>query len=201
MRSYLPLILTMIVLASLVFCSACTSQPAPNQTPQQNLSPKTDVGLVPLNMSKGSQFVSFEDAIDHFGEPDINTPDSNNAATRILFILGGNLDNAGNAQRWVFGINKGVTNNLWVYDPSGWTVIPYSGTLPHEEIVPSSLMSPGRLFTINHDAILGDQLSAAPEKRDLDLRNGTYRITITSGSTSRTLIFNATSGEAVEAND
>jgi hypothetical protein len=201
MRSYLPLILTMILLAGLAFCSACTSQPATNQTPQQNLSPKTDVGLVPLNMSKGSAFVSFEDAIDHLGEPDINTADSNSAATRILFIQGGNLDKAGNAQRWVFGINKGVTNDLWVYDPSGWTIITYSGTLPHEEIVPSSLMSPGRLFTINHEAILGDPLSTSPEKRDLDLRNGTYKITVVSGSMSRILIFNATSGEAVDEND
>jgi hypothetical protein len=201
MRSYLPLILAIILLSGLVFCGACTSQPATNQTPQQNLSPKTDVGLVPLNMSQGSAFVRFEDAIDHLKEPDIKTPDSNNAATRILFVLGGNLDNAGNAKRWVFGINKGVTNELWVYDPSGWTVIPYSGTLPQEEIVPSSLMSPDRLFTKNHDAILGNPLSTAPEKRDLDLRNGTYQITIASGSTSRILIFNATSGEAIEAND
>ena len=201
MRSYLPLILTMILLASLAFCSACMSQPAANQTPQKNLSPKTDIGLVPLNMSKGAEFVSFKDAIDRLGEPNINTPDSNSAATRILFIQGGNLDKEGNAQRWVFGINKGVTNDLWVYDPSGWTVIPYSGSLPREEIVPSSLTSPDRLFTINHEAILGDPLSTAPEKRDLDLRNGTYQITIASGSTSRILIFNATSGEAVEAND
>ena len=158
MRSYLPLILTMILLASLAFCSACMSQPATNQTPQQNLSPKTDVGLVPLNMSQGSEFVSFKDAIDHLKEPDIKTPDSNNAATRILFIQGGNLDNAGNAKRWVFGINKGVTNELWVYDPSGWTDIPYSGNLPHVEIVPSSLMfnpdmkPPGVTTSLNLDS-------------------------------------------------
>jgi hypothetical protein len=201
MRSYLPLILTLIVLAGLAFCSACTSQPAANQTPQQNLSPVTDVGLVPVHVSQGSEFVSFDKAQGYLGDSESNSLNPNKVKTRILFIQGGGLDDAGNAQRWVFGINKGETNELRVYDHTGWTVIPFSGTLPSDEIVPAAVISPGRLFNENHEAIFEDILSAAPEQRDLDLRNGTYRITITSGSTSRILIFNATSGEAVEAND
>ena len=201
MRSYLPLILTMILLASLAFCSACTSQPATNQTPQQNLSQLTDVGLVPLNMSRGSELISFEEATSQLRERESNSLNPDNTATRILFILGGGLDDAGNAQRWVFGINKGETKELWVYDPSGWTVIPYSGTFPPAEIVPAAVMSPTQLFTINQEAILGDTLSAVPEQRDLDLRNGTYQITIASGRTSRILRFDATTGEAIESND
>ena len=119
---------------------------------------------------------------------------------RIFFIQGAGLNDAGNAQRWVFGIQNGKANEIRVYDHTGWTVISYSGSLPSGEIDPNAVISPGRLFSENHAAILGETPLPA-EHRDLDLRNGTYKITIASGSTSRILIFNATSGEAVEAND
>jgi hypothetical protein len=200
MRSYLPLLLSMMLLAGLAFCSACTSQPAANQTPQQDLSPKADAGLMPLNMSQGSEFVSFEEARATIGGRNLHSVTPDDTKIRIFFIQGVGLNDAGNAQRWVFGIQNGEVNELRVYDHTGWTVISYGGSLPSREIDPNAVISPGRLFSDNHAAILGETPIPA-EHRDLDLRNSNYKIAIASGSTSRILIFNATSGETVEAND
>jgi hypothetical protein len=197
MRSYLPLILIIILLASLAFCSACTSQTVTNKTQTQTLSPVADVGLVPLTISQGLEFVSFDEAISSLEGRNIHSITSDDMKVGLFFIQGGGLDDAGNARQWIFGINNGKTNELRVYDHNGWTIVPYGGSLPSHEIVPDAVISPRRLFSENHVTILGDTLSPAPQYRDLDLRNGTYRITITSGSTSRILIFNATSGEVV----
>jgi hypothetical protein len=187
----------MILLASLAFCSACTSQTIADRNQTQTQSPVADVGLVPLTISQGLELVSFDEAINSLEGRNIHSKTSDDNKVTLFFIQGGDLDDAGNARQWIFGINNGKTNELRVYDHNGWTVVPYGGSLPSHEILPDAVIFPGRLFSENRVAILGDTLSPAPQHRDLDLRNGTYRITITSGNSSRILIFNATSGEAV----
>jgi hypothetical protein len=201
MRNSLPLVLIAILLAGLALCSACTSPQGVNQTVQQNLSPVKDVGLVPVSISPRSAVVRFDEAVSQLGERESFSADKNGTATGIFFIRGGGLDDAGNARQWAFGINKGGVHQLQVFDASGWTDIPYSGALPAAPIIPSDIISPGRLLTMNNALILGDSASASPEQRDLDLRNGTYTISITSGSTSRVMMFNATTGDAIESND
>jgi hypothetical protein len=195
-----PPVIIAILLAALALCSACTSPLGVNQTVQQNLTQTKDVGLVPVSISPYSTVVSFDEAVSHLGDRESSSTDKNGTSTRIFFIRGGGLDDAGNARQWAFGITKGGIHELLVIDASGWTDIPYSGKFPEEPVIPSAIISPGRLFTMNNDLILGDSATALAEQRDLDLRNGTYTISVTSGSTSRIMMFNATTGDAIESN-
>jgi len=74
-------------------------------------------------------------------------------------------------------------------------VIPWKITsLPSEEIPFDHIVSPGNLFTKNKEIILSTPSSAIPEQRDLELQEGTYKLTINSGNTRRVLTFNATAG-------
>jgi|GEM_PF-1480756 len=200
MRNGLPLVLTLILLAGFAFCSACTSQQEQNTTSQQNLTPVTDIGLVPVHGTPASPVVRFDDAISQLGERESSAALQNSSSYGIYFILGAGMDDTGNAHQWIFGINNGTVPELEVMDPASWTTIPYSGTFPASRVEPATILPPDQLFLMNKAAILGDIQSGAPEQRSLDLRNGTYTITISSGSTSRVLIFNATTGDSIESN-
>jgi hypothetical protein len=201
MRNSLPLVLIAILLAGLAFCSGCMSQPEQNLTSQHNLTPVTDVGLVPVRGMPAAPVVRFDDAVNQLEERESSIPLQNGSLSGIHFILGAGLDDAGNAHQWIFGLSNGSAHELQVMDPAGWTTIPYSGTLPATQVSPATIVSPGQLFLMNKAAITGDLQIGAPEQRSLDLRNGTYTVTIASGSTSRVLMFNATTGDAIEKND
>ena len=77
---------------------------------------------------------------------------------RVLFIQGGSLDESGNAVQWVFGVNKGDTNELRVYDNRGWTILTFPNAIPADEIDLGTIVSPATLFDQNKDQILGTPL-------------------------------------------
>jgi hypothetical protein len=199
MPRYRPLMITIALLFAMCIFSACVSPSAPvNQTPPLNVSPTVAVGIVPVALTPVPEYVSFDEAKGNLLQSELLSLNQFQKETRILFIQGGNLDESGNAERWVFGVNKGDTNELRVYDHSGWTIIPWYNAISAEEIDLDRLVSPEDLFNQNKNQILERSPSTIPAQRDIELKNGTYQITITSGSTSQILMFNASTGAAIE---
>jgi hypothetical protein len=89
-------------------------------------------------------------------------------------------------------------DKLLIYDRSGWTVFPKSNTtLPLEELAVDHIVSPGNLIAQNKAIILSTPSSAIPERRDLELQEGIYKLTLYSGSKGRILMFNATTGALI----
>lgn len=181
-------------MVSLCLCSACITQAPANPAIPQNVSPVIDVGLVPITPSSEPQFISFNEARSNLGEREIQVPDSDDNKNRIVFIRGMDLDESGNARQWFFGIRGDSINEIRVYDRSGWTIIPWNSTTASEEIDLDTVISPDRLFETNTGEILGMTPRTMPVRRDLELINGTYKLTINSDSTTRILTFNATTG-------
>jgi len=202
MPSYRPLMITIALLFAICLFSGCVSPLGPaNQTPQilsPNASPKTDVGVMPIEMSPSAKFISFDEAKGNLKDSDSLSSNQLQKERRILFIQGGNLDESGNAEQWVFGVTKGDINELRVYDRSGWTIIPWNNTISAEEIDLDRVVSPTTIINQSGKQILERSPSAIPAQRDIELKNGTYTFTITSGSTSEILMFNATTGAAIE---
>jgi hypothetical protein len=117
-------------------------------------------------------------------------------ATTVNYMRSRDLDLSGNATGWIFGIYTGNKAEFLVYDRTGWTTIA-NATLPSEAIVLDTIVSPDFLFEKNKEMISGNSSPAIPERRDIELQRGIYTLTITSGSTSRTLTFNATTGALI----
>jgi hypothetical protein len=116
----------------------------------------------------------------------------------IYYILAKDVDDSGNAMSWVFGVNYGTGARLLIYDKSGWTTFPRSNTtLPSKEIVVDHIVSPGNLFNQNKAVIVGTPSSAIPERKDLELQQGVYTLTMYSGSKGKILTFNATTGALI----
>jgi hypothetical protein len=156
------------------------------------------VGITTLNLSSDSSSVSFEAAKRQLKYSESLSLNQFEKETRVLFIKGGNLDGSGNAEQWVFGINKGDINELRIYGSTGWTIIAWNYPISADQIDLDHVISPTTIFDDNKDQILGNSSPTISVQRNIELRNGTYTITINSGSTSQILRYNATTGAAIE---
>ena len=206
MRRNIPIIFTILGLLSLILCSACVSQPPANQTTQH------DAGLAQTTVPVDNLRISFEEAKARLADYRINALnesgnvipvkyirrdlDLSGNATTVNYMRSRDLDLSGNATGWIFGIYTGNKAEFLVYDRTGWTTIA-NATLPSEAIVLDTIVSPDFLFEKNKEMISGNSSPAIPERRDIELQRGIYTLTITSGSTSRTLTFNATTGALI----
>ncbi|MDD1694273.1 MAG: hypothetical protein LUQ71_06070 [Methanoregula sp.] len=151
-----------------------------------------------MDRSVTQEYISFGEVKESLGQGELSPPGKFSNTTRILFVQGGNLDESGNAERWILGVDTGDIYELRVYDRSGWTIIPWDGIISAEEIDLERVISPEALFNKNTIQILGSSPSAISAQRDIELKAGTYKITIVSGNTSRVLMYNATTGVTIE---
>ena len=207
MRRNIPLSFAILGLLSLILCSACVSQPPANQTTRQDAG-LTQTTTVPVDSLR----ISFEEAKAKLADYRINALnesgnvipvkyirrdlDLSGNATTVNYMRSRDLDLSGNATGWIFGVYTGNKAEFLAYDRIGWTTIA-NATLPSEAIVLDTIVSPDFLFEKNKEMISGNSSPAIPERRDIELQRGIYTLTITSGSTSRTLTFNATTGALI----
>ena len=191
MRKIVHAIFVISTLVVLVMCSACVL-PSADQKPQQ------DGGLTQVTVPEETSRISFEEAYQNLKDYHIDSSSGLTESKKIYYILAKDVDESGTAMSWVFGVNYGSGDRLLIYEKSGWTVFPRSNsTLPSEEIVVDRIISPGNLFTINKAIIASTSSSTNPERRDLELQEGIYTLTLYSGSKGRILTFNATTGALI----
>jgi hypothetical protein len=115
----------------------------------------------------------------------------------VYYIAGIDVEQSGNARSWIFGVRDTHGTEMLAYDHSGWVTLPWNVPPGLEEIRDDSMVSPERLFSQNAAVIIGNPPPAVPERRDLELKQGVYTLTIVSDSTTRILSFNATTGELI----
>jgi hypothetical protein len=163
--------------------------PAVSQPVATGERPVVTGGLSQVVTEEISPYISFEEAKQAFADyagPSGRLP--------VYYLLSHDVDSAGNASSWLFGVYQGNGTVLLIYDRTGWKINPWNATLPKEEILLDGVVPPGTLFTRNKNSIIPAASPAVPESRDLVLKEGVYTLTIRSGSTSRILTFNAATG-------
>jgi hypothetical protein len=195
MQKTIPMVLAFSTMLALILCCACVSQPAANQTSQNN------VGFTQIIESTDSTHISFEEAkaqLIEYRLKEYRLKSLNNLvnASSIYYMHSKDMDGSGNATVWIFGVYDGAKAEFLVYDRTGWATIG-NMTLPEEKFNLDNVVSPALLFKQNNAMILGNTSPVVPQLRDLELQKGVYMLTITSGDTSRTLTFNATTGALI----
>jgi hypothetical protein len=188
MRRNIPAI---IVISSLIVCSACVSQPTMDKASPQN------GGLKLITVQTESPYISFDVAQQNLQEYQPDPTNESTSIKTIYTIYGMNIDGSGNATSWVFGVRHSGGTELLAYDRSGWIRIPWNAPLLSEEIDIDRIVSPNSLFSQNNAVILSNPFPTNPERQDLDLTRGIYTLTITSGSKERIHTFNATTGKLI----
>jgi hypothetical protein len=195
------------VLVMLCLCCACVSPFGPAETTLQatplpsNATPIIDVGIKPLERQTDNTTISFAEARSELRGSQGYSFDILQKKPVILFMQGSGIDGQGNAVRWLFGINWGDAYELRVYDRSGWTIIPWyqpiiADTIDLDRVIPPDLL-------VNESPIQNQNATVfwPGSEKDVELKNGIYTFTLTSGSASKVLMFNATTGAAIEYHD
>ena len=187
MRKNISAIFVISTLVFLVLCSACVS-PFGDQKKQEG-------GLTQVTVTAASSRISFEEAYQNLKDYRVDSSSVSPDNKRIYYILARDVDESGNAMSWVFGVNNGMGDRLLIYEKSGWTVFPNSNpTLPSNEILIDSIISPGNLITTNKEIIAKTLASTIPDRKDLELQEGIYKLNVYSGNAGKVLTFNATTG-------
>jgi hypothetical protein len=187
MRRNIPAIFAISSLVVLILCSGCTSAPT---------GEKKEGGLSQVTIPVETSRISFADANQKLDEYSVDSVNETAVGKTIYYIVAKDIDESGNATSWVFGINQGAGAMLLVYDRTGWTVFPWSSNIP-EKIAIDQIVSPETLFGDNKAIIVTTPSQAESERRDLELQQGIYTLTIYSGNTNRILTFNATTGALI----
>ena len=187
MRKIIHAIFVISALVALVLCSACVLP--------QNGKPPVNNSLSQITTQEISNYISFEEVKLKFEE----YISSNSPVDKlpVYYIFSRDVNSSGNAITWLFGVRQSTGTELLMYDRAGWKIIPWNATLPSEEINLDKVVSPSTLFIQNKKVVFSSSSPSVQERRDLVLKEGVYTLTITSGSTSRILTFNATSGALI----
>lgn len=115
----------------------------------------------------------------------------------IRYIQAENVDDAGRAMAWIYGVVGPDGETRLVYDAGGWDIAPWTGGLPYTPIDINNTMPLGVLMQENQKLLA----TSAGEKRRVALWNETYRITISGTSGIRTYAFDAITGTLVESHE
>jgi hypothetical protein len=148
---------------------------------------------VPADSSR----ISFGEAQQNLREYESGLLNESVDGKTVYYMLSRDVDESGNATSWIFGVSHRSGATFLVYDSTGWTTIPWNKTLLSDEIDLDTIISPDILFSQNKAVISGNTSLTIPERWDLELQRGVYTLTITSGSSSRSLTFNATTGALI----
>jgi hypothetical protein len=190
MRRNIPTIFSIMALVALILICACVAQSPADKSSQQN------GGLTQITPGNEGSRISFETAkqnfLDYLSESTTDTENRKN----VNYMLSRDIDERGAATSWIFGVSGDKGSVYLVNDRTGWTTIA-NVTLPTERISLDTIVAPENLFAQNRAAILNGSSNGVSERWDLELQRGVYTLTITSGSSARSLIFNATTGALI----
>ena len=190
MRKITPAIFVILILGLLIVSSACVSSP-----PGEKNTRPGEVSSV--TQPSESHYISFDTALQNLPA---YQPDPANASffTRpIYYFTGINVNGSGDAKNWIFGVRSTSGTEMLAYDRNGWTTIPWNAPPGSKEIAVDQIVRPEQLFSQNMAVIINNPSSTVPGKSDIELKQGNYTLTITSGDMNRILTFNATTGELI----
>jgi hypothetical protein len=194
MLKFIPIIFSISILLALILSSACVTQSSPNQTTPAN---PNDIGITQISGSADSMYIGFDAALQDLLTYNPYSINGSTPVKTIYSIHGTDVNESGYAASWIFGVSIANVNEFLAYEQGGRTIIPLNTPLDSEEIDVERIVSPDRLFSQNSAMILGNLSHAITERRDIDLKDGIYTLTITSNSSVRVLAFNATTGELI----
>lgn len=190
MRRNIPTIFSIMALVALILICACVAQSPADKSSQQN------GGLTQITPGSEGSRISFEtvklNLLDYLSE---STNDVENRKN-VNYMLCRNIDEQGAATSWIFGVTGDRGPVYLVNDVTGWTSIE-NVTLPSEKISLDTIVTPENLLKQNRAALINNTSPGVTERWDLELQRGVYTLTITSGSSTRSLIFNATTGALI----
>lgn len=115
-----------------------------------------------------------------------------------VIIHGSDVDSVGNATAWVIGFTSESSFKLLVWDNHGWKENLWTFERPGEPFDPAEAIWPAALFEANLPAIEEAIDAPGTTGTDLDLRDGTWELTVYARDGITILRFDAVTGGMVQ---
>jgi hypothetical protein len=193
----------MLILAGCLIMG-CSSLPFLGQ-PQQ-ATPSQISGFTAGNQTdEPSTYNNFENVISDLAQ--IAFADSNGTVANgpqgneIVYISARELDTTGNASSWIFAVRHANTTSIVTYNHYGRTIVSWPAGFSGTVISTDQIVTPRGLIDHNRVLISGNQSTNETLSQGLVLENGTYTLTQSGQGTSRTLMFNATTGVQIASQE
>ncbi|MGB8220578.1 MAG: hypothetical protein WCE46_09380 [Methanoregula sp.] len=186
----------------LCLCAACIFSPSePAPTAHNNTSVNGGIVQIPGTSSSLNETFTLEDAESAVSQEYPHQVNGTTQNPSFFYIRGEHVDTSGNAQRWIFGIREGNTTSMMVYDTTGVARIALPEGLPAQEIIPANVLSPADIIKIAYPATSSGPLGQNTGSVNMELMNGEYTVTGSSGSAQPAIVINATTGVLIATHD
>ena len=186
----------------------CLSLPFFGQPSQKTPAPPVDIGFtsgIAGNISGEAPLYSFDEAMANLAQINFTSgaksPANETRNTSILYIMGTGLDTDANAKSWIFAVQFENTTSLVTYDNQGMSRVNWSAGFSGKEIHIDQIISPGKLFDQNQEAISGMSQANSTVSRQLVLEGDNYTLILSGQGASRILMFNATTGVLISSHE
>ncbi|MFA5221429.1 MAG: hypothetical protein WC391_03985 [Methanoregula sp.] len=197
--------ISILFLAIILVCAFCIGAafvlPAlqPKSSAPAHITPG-NVGITAIQPLALIQPIEMQFALNEIKryQPD---PAMNRMNETIHYIGAKNLNDAGAATSWIFGVRNNNVTTIYIYDRNGVAIIPWDAGLPLQDIDFSTVLTPGELITSDRLQIPSINSSLVQTGVVLELMDGNYIITRPQGSSPQILTFNATTGALVSVYD
>ncbi|MDD4136501.1 MAG: hypothetical protein PHT99_01220 [Methanoregula sp.] len=193
-------VIVLILIA--VITAGCSSLPffGPGATPE-----KINIGFSSTTRVPEHETYSFESVTKRLADvvfdEDNNIPANTTTDRQILYFRGMQMDNAGNADNWMFIVRHGDTVSIVAYDKYGETITGWNTSYQAQAIPMDRILSPVELFNRNQAIIFVPQQDTSPGPTELELQRTNYTLTISGKDKTRILIFDATTGVLTFSNE
>jgi hypothetical protein len=183
--------LVVTILLTILLVAGCTQTQIPAEPENESAGSSQTIGQQPVRISYQEGLLSAGDALR-------TTASGPSPAFPVYFAQGKQIDSDGNAEQWIFGIRKDGENFFIVVNPDSHILQAYPVDLPGKEITSSSVIDPALLIG-NNRQLFSDAGAKEPFLLpELELSEGFYTVTVSTGSGNTVMLFNATTGNPID---
>jgi hypothetical protein len=188
------------ILLLFILCSACVFGPSQNLTPDRNVTSSVNIGIREVVTPMGTLSVSLGDTGDKLHDDSFDSTHELFHNITLYYVIGKGLDEYGNSSRWLLGITRDEIPEMLVYNEGSWTTVPWNSPVMTREIRLDTIVLPETVFAQHRDILVKNPGTRQEgDSRDLELKDGTYRITIRAGTATNEYRFDAATGALILA--
>jgi hypothetical protein len=177
-----------VIVLLIVIATGCTEPPVPAKPESPGPSQVTEEQRYPIGFQEGLSRAEEALRDDEAGP----TP-----AFPLYFVQAKRIDSEGKAAKWIFGIRKEDENYFVVVQSDRQALQPFPFDLPDNEITSASMTDPALFIGKNRQFFLDAGAREPLILPELELSEGFYTVTVTTGTGNTVMLFDAATGNPV----
>jgi hypothetical protein len=183
--------IVVIALLTILLVAGCTQPQVPAEPENKS------AGSVPMKAEQPVR-IHFQEGLSRAEDVVRGDAAGSSPVYPVYLAQGKQIDSDGRAEQWIFGIRKDDKNYFVVVKPDSQLLQPYFLDLPAQEITASSVIDPALLIEKNRQLFTNAGAKEPFLLPEMELSEGFYTVTFSTGSGNAVMLFNAATGNPVD---